>query len=86
MKDIATISRILLGLIFVIFSLNGFLDFISTHQFRGVEGQFIGAISTSHFYIVVFLSQMASDFLLVANRYVPLGQLLLRPVIVNIPP
>jgi len=49
MKHIVTISRILLGLIFVVFGLNGFLHFIPTHQFRGVAGQFIGAILTSHF-------------------------------------
>ena len=49
MKSIVTISRILLGLIFVVFGLNGFLHFIPTHQFRGVAGQFIGAILTSHF-------------------------------------
>ena len=51
------ISRILLGLIFVVFGLNGFLHFIPTHQFQGVAGQFIGAIFTSHFYTVVFLTQ-----------------------------
>ena len=84
MKHIVTISRILLGLIFVVFGLNGFLHFIPTHQFRGVAGQFIGAIFTSHFYTVVFLTQIVSGLLLLANRYVPLGLLLLGPVIVNI--
>ena len=78
------ISRILLGLIFVVFGLNGFLHFIPTHQFQGVAGQFIGAIFTSHFYTVVFLTQIVSGLLLLANRYVPLGLLLLGPVIVNI--
>lgn len=84
MKYIVPISRILLGLIFVVFGLNGFLHFIPTHQFQGVAGQFIGAIFTSHFYTVVFLIQIVSGLLLVANRYVPLGLLLLGPVIVNI--
>jgi putative oxidoreductase len=84
MKHIVTISRIMLGLIFVVFGLNGFLHFIPTPQFQGVAGQFLGAIFSSHFYIVVFLTQIVGGLLLLANRYVPLGLLLLGPVIVNI--
>ena len=84
MKSIVTISRILLGWIFVVFGLNGFLHFIPTPQFRGVAAQFIGAIFTSHFYTVVFLTQIAGGLLLLSNRYVPLGLLLLGSVIVNI--
>jgi len=84
MKYIVIISRILLGLTFVVVGLNGFLHFIPAQQFRGVAGQFMGAIFTSHFYTVVFLTQIVGGLLLLANRYVPLGVLLLGPVIVNI--
>jgi len=84
MKHIVNISRILLGLIFVVFGLNGFLHFAPTPQFSGIAGQFLGAVFSSHFYIIVFLTQIAGGLLLLANRYVPLGLLLLGPVIVNI--
>jgi len=84
MKYVIIISRILVGLIFVVFGLNGFLHFIPSPQYQGVAGQFIGAIFTSHLYIVVFLTQVVGGLLLLANRYVPLGLLLLGPALVNI--
>jgi putative oxidoreductase len=84
MKYLFTISRILLGLIFVVFGLNGFLHFIPTTQFPGVAGQFTEAIFTSHFYVVVFGTQVVGGLLVLANRYVPLGLLILGPVLVNI--
>ena len=84
MNYVVATGRILLGLIFLVFGLNGFLHFIPTPQYQGVAGQFIGAIFTSHFFIVVFLTQIVGGLLLLGNRYVPLGLLLLGAVIVNI--
>src|SRR5215469_7710291 len=84
MKYVVTISRIVLGLMFFIFGLNGFLHFIPSPQYSGVAGQFIGAIFKSHYYVVVFLTQIAGGLLMLMNRYVPLGVLLLGPVLVNI--
>ncbi|HVP49841.1 MAG TPA: hypothetical protein VMT56_01330 [Candidatus Bathyarchaeia archaeon] len=84
MEKIATVARILLGLLFLVFGLNGFLHFIPTPPPPGVAGQFLGAIFASHYYIVVFLTQILGGLLLLANRHVPLGLLLLGPVVVNI--
>jgi putative oxidoreductase len=84
MKYLVTVSSVLLGLIFVVFGLNGFLHFIPTPQLPGVAGQFLGAIFRSHFYIVVFLTQIVGGSLLLVNRYVPLALLLLGPLLVNI--
>ena len=84
MKQIATVARILLGLLFVVFGLNGFLHFIPKQLPAGVGGQFLGAIFVSHFYTVVFVTQIAGGVLLLANKYVPLGLLLLGPVLVNV--
>ncbi len=84
MKVAALISRILLGLVFLIFGLNGFLHFIPQQPMPALAGQYVGALSASHFMVLVFLLQIAGGILLLLNRFVPLGLVLLAPVIVNI--
>jgi len=84
MKIAFTVARILLGLLFTIFGLNGFLHFIPQQPIPGLAGQYIGALFVSHYLVVVFLLQLIGGLLLLANRYVPLGLLLLGPVLVNI--
>jgi putative oxidoreductase len=78
------IARILLGLLFLVFGLNGFLHFIPMPPPSGLAGQYMGALFVSHYLVVVFLLQVVGGALLLANRYVPLGLLLLGPVLVNI--
>ena len=84
MKIAALISRILLGLVFVVFGLNGFFHFMNGPLPSGVAGQFLGALMQSHFVFVISAVELAGGALLLANRYVPLALVLLGPVIVNI--
>jgi putative oxidoreductase len=84
MKIAALIARILLGLVFVIVGLTGFLNFIKGPLPSGLAGQFLGALMQSHFVLVVSVVELAGGALLLANRYVPLALVLLGPVIVNI--
>src|SRR5438045_4901526 len=85
MKIVILIARLLRGLIFVVFGLNGFLNFLSMGPMpTGLAGQFIGALFQSHYYFVVAGLQIAGGLLLLVNRFVPLGLVLLGPVIVNI--
>ncbi|HJX94701.1 MAG TPA: hypothetical protein VJ324_03720 [Candidatus Acidoferrum sp.] len=84
MKIASLIARILLGLVFLVFGLNGFLHFIPMPPPTGVAGQFFGAIFTSHYWVVIFGVQTLGGLLLLANRFVPLALVLLGPVIVNI--
>jgi uncharacterized membrane protein YphA (DoxX/SURF4 family) len=85
MKIAALIARILLGLVFFVFGLNGFLHFIPTGPLpSGPAGQFLGALMQSHYVFVVSALQVAGGALLLVNRYVPLALVLLGPVIVNI--
>jgi hypothetical protein len=84
MKITALIARILLGLVFLVFGLNGFLHFIPMPPPEGVAAQFLGALFVSHFLVVVFLLQLIPAILLLVNRYVPLALTLLGPVLANI--
>ena len=85
MKIVTLIARLLLGLIFVVFGLNGFLNFLSMGPMpTGLAGQFISALILSHYFWVVAALQLAGGALLLVNRYVPLALVLLGPVIVNI--
>ena len=85
MKIVTLIARILLGLVFLVFGLNGFLNFLNTGPApTGLAGQFLGALILSHYYWVVAALQIAGGALLLVNRFVPLALVLLGPVIVNI--
>ena len=85
MKIAALIARILLGLIFLVFGLNGFLHFIPMGPMpTGLAGQYIGALAESHYIVVVAALKVAGGLLLLVGRFVPLGLTLLGPVIVNI--
>jgi len=85
MKIVILIARLLLGLICVVFGLNGFLNFLSMGPMpTGLAGQFIGALFLSHYYWAVAALQIIGGVLLLVNRFVPLALVLLGPVIVNI--
>jgi hypothetical protein len=49
-----------------------------------LAGQFVGALFLSHYFWVIAALQIAGGALLLVNRFVPLGLVLLGPVIVNI--
>ena len=84
MKILTNISRFLLGLIFVVFGLNGFLHFIPMPPPSGIAGQFFGALFVSNYLVPIFALQLVSGVLLLVNRFVPLALTILAAIIVNI--
>ena len=84
MKTTVSIARVLLGLLFLVFGLNGFLHFIPSPAPTGLAGQFLGAMFVSHYLSVVFALQVVAGALLLANRFVPAALTILAPLLVNI--
>jgi putative oxidoreductase len=84
MRTASAVARYLAGVIFLVFGLNGFLNFIPLPPPGGIAGQFMGALYTSHYLWVIFAFQVIAGVLLLVNRYVPLAVAVLAPVIVNI--
>ena len=85
MKMAAIVARYLLGLIFTIFGLNGFLNFI--HQpppANPLAMQFFVAVSASHFAAFFFAVQVLGGLLLLSGFFVPLALTLLAAVLYNI--
>jgi putative oxidoreductase len=85
MKIVILIARLLLGLVFLVFGLNGFLNFLNMGPMpTGLAGQFFAALFLSHYIWVIAALQIAGGVLLLLNRFVPLGLVLLGPIVVNI--
>lgn len=83
MNIVRLVARLLLGLIFTIFGLNGFLQFIPVPPYTGLANDFIGVLDASHYMVPVFAIQVGCGLLFLVNRYVPLALALIAPVIVN---
>jgi putative oxidoreductase len=85
MKIVSVIARYLLGLMFTIFGLNGFLNFI--HQpppANPLAIQFFVAISSSHFASFFFAMQLIGGLLLLSGFFVPLALTVLAAELYNI--
>ena len=85
MKIVVLIARILLGLIFLVFGLNGFFQFIPAPPTLPVDmATFSTLLFKSHYIVPVMLLQVVSGVLFLVGRFVPLALTLIGPVIVNI--
>lgn len=84
MKTLVLISRLLLGLLFLVFGLNGFLNFIPAPMPTGIAGQYVGALFVSHYLAAVFALELVAGVLLLANRFVRAALTILAPILVNI--
>lgn len=76
--------RLLLGLIFFVFGLNGLLHFIPMPLPEGDALTWFGIMAKHDWMNFVAVEQLIAGLLLLVGRFVPLALALLAPVIVNI--
>jgi uncharacterized membrane protein YphA (DoxX/SURF4 family) len=85
MKIVSIIARYLLGLMFTVFGLNGFLNFIHPPPpSNPLALQFFVAINASHFDVFFFAVQLIGGLLLLSGFFVPLALTLLAAELYNI--
>jgi hypothetical protein len=80
------VARILLGLVFVVFGLNYFLEFLGPPPPMPERAMaFVGGLMASgYIFPIIKTIEVAAGFALLGNRFVPLALTLLAPIIVNI--
>jgi uncharacterized membrane protein YphA (DoxX/SURF4 family) len=85
MKIAVTVCRLLLGLVFLIFGLNGFLHFIPNMSMPAGALAFVTALAnTGYMLALLFAAQVVAGVLLLSGFFVPFALAILAPIIINI--
>jgi len=84
-RYVQAIVRVLLGLMFLVFGLNGFLNFMPAPKDMPQEIMTVmGALMKAGYMTVVSGAEVLIAVLLLSNRFVPLALALLAPIVVGI--
>ncbi|MCM2281897.1 MAG: acyltransferase [Bdellovibrionaceae bacterium] len=84
-KKVAPASRVLLGLIYLVFGLNGFLNFLPQPPLPEGAMTFLGGLfSSGYFFPVLKGTEVVSGALLLAGVFSPLALIILAPVTLQI--
>ncbi len=85
MNKAQLVARILLGLIFTVFGLNGFLNFLPMPPLPDAAGAFAGALAaTGYMFPLIKGIEVVTGIMLLVGFQVPFALLLLAPIAVNI--
>ena len=85
MQRVTVYARVILGLIFIVFSSNYLLDFIKIPEPTPEGAAFLGALAATGYMLpTIKLVEFVSGLMLVTGLWTPLGLALLAPIIVNI--
>ncbi|RAP38861.1 hypothetical protein DID80_02040 [Candidatus Marinamargulisbacteria bacterium SCGC AAA071-K20] len=84
-SKIALLFRVLLGLPFLVFGLNGFFHFLPMPPMPGAAMSLMMAFgATGYFFPVLKITEIVAGALVLSGMYVPLALVLLAPIIVQI--
>lgn len=82
---LVTAARIIFGLAFVIFGLNGFLSFMPNPTPSQEMGSLLGAFAkTGYFFPMIKAIELVSGILLLLNLLVPFAVILIVPILIGI--
>jgi putative oxidoreductase len=85
MSKLRIAARVLLGLAFVFFGLNGFFHFFSPPLPQGAAGEFMAGLVASGFVMpAMSLVEVIAGVMLLTGMFVPLALTLLAPILINI--
>lgn len=84
LRKLPTVARIGLGLVFFVFGLNGFLQFLPMPPMPEAAGAYFGVLVSAQVLPLVKAIEVVAGILLLAGWFVPLALILLAPIVVNI--
>lgn len=78
-------TRIIFGLAFLIFGLNGFFNFMANPPMSPEAGEFMGALAkTGYFFPMVKAIEVIAGVLILINVFVPFALAFIFPILVGI--
>lgn len=84
-KKVALIARIFLGLVFLVFGVNGFIQVLPMPVPPEEAGRFMSALlDTGYFFVFLKLVEISCAIMLLSGLYVPLALVILSPIVINI--
>ncbi len=85
MSKLPLIARIILGLIFTVFSINFFVPFLPMPEPTPEAGAFLGALMDSgYMFYFIKIVELVGGIMLLIGICIPFALLLLAPIVVNI--
>ncbi len=85
MRYLNLILTAVFGAFWLIFGTNGFLHFFSPPQPSGAAADFMQALDNAGYVMpLVYATQIATGLMLLTRYFIPLGLLLLAPIVANI--